>query len=365
VNWVRDRQDADVHVLGTSQRTGSGGREYTLSFIGLRRFDGRADTLRFTTSRTDTDAEARDALTRTLSLGLVAYAAATPLASHLSVGFTPSDGARPETPAEDPWNFWVFRVRASGSLEGESQQNEQGVNGGISASRVTKASKIDLGASGRYRRSAFVLDDSTEYVDVTHSWDTEGIAVWSLGPHWSAGVRGEVSSSTFYNRDLQIIAGPALEYSVFPYEESTRRVLTFQLSTAVAYDNYEVPTIFDRLSEVHPVHVLDVAFTQRQPWGNVRTSVSWWQYWHDLARHRVELFGGTEVRLFRGLSFNVFASFARVKDQLYLPKEDLSPEEILLQRRQLGTDHRYDVSVGFSYTFGSIYNNVVNPRIEN
>ena len=96
VNWVRDRQGADVHVLGTSQRTGSGGREYTLTFIGLGPFEGGADTLQFTTSRTDTDAEVRDALTRTLSLGLVAYAAATPLASHLSVGFTPSDGARPE-----------------------------------------------------------------------------------------------------------------------------------------------------------------------------------------------------------------------------------------------------------------------------
>src|SRR5512139_1491221 len=38
VNFVRDRKDADVHILITSQRTGSGGSEYTLKFIGLGGF---------------------------------------------------------------------------------------------------------------------------------------------------------------------------------------------------------------------------------------------------------------------------------------------------------------------------------------
>ena len=39
VNWVRDRQFADLHLLITSQGTG-GGAEHTLAFIGLRRFAG-------------------------------------------------------------------------------------------------------------------------------------------------------------------------------------------------------------------------------------------------------------------------------------------------------------------------------------
>src|SRR6266550_6244723 len=36
VNWVRDRQFAQMHVLVTAQQTG-GGQEYTLAFIGLER----------------------------------------------------------------------------------------------------------------------------------------------------------------------------------------------------------------------------------------------------------------------------------------------------------------------------------------
>src|SRR5947207_10729638 len=45
VNWVRDRQVADVHILVTTQQTGGGGREFTVTFLGLRAFAGLADTL--------------------------------------------------------------------------------------------------------------------------------------------------------------------------------------------------------------------------------------------------------------------------------------------------------------------------------
>ena len=60
VNWMRDRQDAQVHILGTSRRTGGGGREHTLAFIGLDDFAGRVDTLMYISSNTDTDTEIRD-----------------------------------------------------------------------------------------------------------------------------------------------------------------------------------------------------------------------------------------------------------------------------------------------------------------
>jgi hypothetical protein len=40
----------------------------------------------------------------------------------------------------------------------------------------------------------------------------------------------------------------------------------------------------------------------------------------------------------------------------------VSLEEVLLQRRQLETGYSYFFSVGLSYTFGSIFTNVVNPR---
>jgi hypothetical protein len=64
----------------------------------------------------------------------------------------------------------------------------------------------------------------------------------------------------------------------------------------------------------------------------------------------------------KGLQLNLFGSYGRVRDQLYLPREGATDEEVLLRLRQLQTSYRYFFSVGLSYTFGSLFNNIVNPR---
>ena len=49
-------------------------------------------------------------------------------------------------------------------------------------------------------------------------------------------------------------------------------------------------------------------------------------------------------------------------DQIALPKQGASAEEILLRIRQLETNYSYSVGMGFSYSFGSIFTSIVNPR---
>jgi len=51
-----------------------------------------------------------------------------------------------------------------------------------------------------------------------------------------------------------------------------------------------------------------------------------------------------------------------IHDQLSLPAGGATQEEILLHRQELETAYSYWGSMGISYTFGSIYNNIVNPR---
>ena len=87
------------------------------------------------------------------------------------------------------------------------------------------------------------------------------------------------------------------------------------------------------------------------------------QFLNDLSKNRVSVFGFTRIRIVRGLSFNLFASAARVRDQLFLPKGAATDEEVLLRQRQLQTDFTYSVSGGFTFRFGSIFNNVVNTRL--
>src|SRR5688572_22995017 len=54
VDYMRDRRDADVHILLTTQETGGGGTEYTIKFIGLARFNGIEQTLKHVSTATAT-----------------------------------------------------------------------------------------------------------------------------------------------------------------------------------------------------------------------------------------------------------------------------------------------------------------------
>jgi len=51
--------------------------------------------------------------------------------------------------------------------------------------------------------------------------------------------------------------------------------------------------------------------------------------------------------------------------QLNIPKTSASYEDILLKQKEIASDYSFWMSAGLSYTFGSIYNNVVNPRFNN
>lgn len=371
VSWVRDRADADVHILITSQRTGSGGEELTLGFIGLRSFAGQDASFRYVSRADDVWEERRDGLTRTLQLGLVGYAAATTAADRLSVVYREA----PLTSADavddfesDPWDYWVFRLNLRGSINGETSERFWSGNTGISASRVTEGHKLVLSARANGDRSEFDVADEAEGLDTTYvstrtSYGANAYSVWSLNPHWSTGVVAEVNRASTVNLALGVQGGPAIEYSVFPYAESTRRQLTILYTVGVVANRYVEETVYDKTSEVLPAHVLEIDLDVQQPWGSVHGSIDASQYLHDLAKHSLRLEGRLSLRVFRGLDFNIGADVARIKDQLYLPKEDLTAEEILLRVRARETNFRYGLNVGLSFRFGSKFNNVVNPRM--
>jgi hypothetical protein len=100
----------------------------------------------------------------------------------------------------------------------------------------------------------------------------------------------------------------------------------------------------------------------KQPWGNVSASLSWLNFLTDFSKNRLEFWSGVSLHLFRGFAVGFNASYSRIHDQISLPKSQATEEEILLGRKMLRTSFSYGLSVGVSYTFGSIYTNVVNPR---
>lgn len=365
VNWVRDRQDADVHLLITAQRTGGGGWNFALLYIGRRAFATMQDTLQFVSTNTDTGAEVRDGLTNAMEAGLVRYAARTPIRDGLEITYRRPEGGQPSTTAaNDPWKFWVFTTGFNGSVGGESRESGYSVRGSFSANRVSEGFKLEIGISGSYRYNRFELDDTTTFIDTREGFDVEILAAHSVGPHWSVGVLSEADRSTRTNQQFGFEGGPAIEFSLFPYDESTRKQVTVLYAVGVAAFDFEEETTLGKTQQTLGQQVLEISVRVQQPWGSIFAGVGGRQFLHDLATHRLDTRGGISLRVLRGLRFNVGGSFSRIKDQIFLPAAGLTDEEILVRRRQRETDFQFGLSSGFSIRWGSKFANVVNPRLE-
>jgi hypothetical protein len=366
VTHVRDRSDAEVHVLVTPQPTSAGGTEYTLAFLGQARFAGDTLTLRHTEEPGTSEDVRRQALARVVKLGLVRYVAQTPQGARLSVAYAAPEQTAAAAPAErDPWNHWTFQLRGDGFLNGEQTYTSRYLFGTVSASRTTEQWKLRLSMNASENYSRFEVDSVTEFTNTQTSRGLNGLLVRSLGPHISAGVTASASESSYFNQDLALRIAPAVEYNVYPYSESTRRQLTFRYSVGpVAYD-YDVETIFERTSETLVQQALSGNLVARQPWGSVNVTAEAASFLSNLRQNRLQIGGGVQLNLVRGLSLNVDGWYERLRDQLYLPAGEATEEEILLRRRQLATGFQYFASMGLSYTFGSRFRSVVNPRFPN
>lgn len=373
VNWVRDQRDADVHLLITSQRTGAGGGYYDLAFMGREEYAEESDTLHYISGYDATTDEIREGLAGIIKIGLMRYVGSTAVAEDIEIGMRREEEARTPgglpggpggmaTPEDDPWNFWVFNVNVSGGLSGESTQSSNRFRGSLSANRVTEEWKIRLSLSSSYNERSFDYEDYTT-TSIRRDHTFSGLLAKSLGPNWSVGLESSLRHSTFYNFDISGTVAPVLEYNVFPYSESSRRSLTFQYALEGGYSDYRTTTVYLEDEEALLRESLTVGLNLRQPWGTVHTSLDAAHYFHDLDLHHVTLFGLIDVRLARGLSLNVFGSVGRVKDRISVGYEDLTVDELLLRRRLLETDYEYSTSIGFRYTFGSVFNNIVNPRL--
>ncbi len=366
VNFVRDRNEAQVHILVTTQATASGGREYTITFIGKQEFESVNDTLKYVSKQADTDEMKRNGLSRLFKLGLIRYVSKTPLSDQIGVSFT-----MPLEPTSviDKWNSWVFNLETNLYLSGQHSSKFLNMYSTISAQRVTPDWKLNFSYNNSYNVSAYTFevtpDSEVTYYYYSRSNGFSTFAAKSLDDHWSAGFSTDIYTSTYSNTDLSLSIAPAIEYDLFPYSESTRRQLRFIYQLHVKNINYAERTIFDKTSELLVNEDLSVNLSLKEQWGTVSISLNGSNYLHDFSKYQLGIYGNVSLRLLEGLSLNVNGNFSKIRDQLALPRVGATDEDILLQRRELATQYRYWASIGFGYTFGSIFNNVVNPRFGN
>jgi hypothetical protein len=361
VNYVWDRQEADVHILITTQGTGSGGSEYTIAFIGQKDYEDLQNTLKFFSNRIETEDEIRKGLVQTLKLGLGPYVARTPMAQAISLLL--KQEVKP-TAVEDKWNFWVFNVSLWSDLSGEEQQKSTELSVNFSANRVTPASKLRMGLDIDYEKDRYDVNGGT-ITSISESRDFDGLYVKSISAHWSIGGWVSLSSSTYRNIDFSYSIHPAIEYNFFPYSQSTRRQLRALYKIGFGSYRYRDETIYEKTSENLWNESLSVTLELNEPWGTAELSLEGSHYFHDLNKNRLVLSAELSLRIYKGLSLNIEGRYSKIHDQLSLPREGATVEEILLRQRELASGYKKSIEFGLSYRFGSVFSNVVNPRFGN
>ena len=306
----------------------------------------------------DTEEIIRNGIVRILKMGLMTYVAKTPLTDNISITYKV---AAVPSAVVDKWDYWVFNIISNNTLNGEKLRKSLSVRSTVMADRVTPDWRISFYLNSNYSKDKYITVDRT-ISSIKRSQRFASTVVKSFGEHWGAGFFSSASSSIYSNNKLSINVAPAFEYNVYPYAESTRRELSFLYKVGYTGNNYNEETIFNKTYENLFNESLTATYIIKERWGSIRTMLIGSNYFHDFSKNNLRFHTGLSWRLFKGLSLDISGNYSRIHDQLTLPKKGATEEEVLLHIKQLATQYDYNFRIGFRYTFGSIYSNVVNPR---
>jgi len=364
VQFVRDQAQGDVHLFFLAQGTGSGGRRYDVDFIGKNDFESINYKLSFSTDSNMTGDDVRKRILEYIKLGLVRFWIEKGTLDGVSVS-VPSpqveeeEKAKPEV--EDPWNSWFFRLSANGWFNGQETNNSSNINLNASARRVTEKNKFFIRIGFNENKSTFSYNGD-DIVSINSGKSLYVNDVLSINDHWSYGFFGGLGTSTYSNYALYWNFKPALEYNFFKYDESANKQLVLSYSNGIRYNDYVERTVFIKDSEYLWEHSISFGGSVRQEWGDVNGEISFDQYLHDTTLNALNFNLRTNIRLFKGFNFNIGGGYSITRNQINISSGGASLEDILLQQQQLQSGYNYYFNVGISYSFGSIYNSIVNPR---
>jgi hypothetical protein len=361
VNYVRDTHEAQVYLLVTNQNAGGGGSQYTFTFQGQDEFKGMNDTLVYTSNPDETNSVIREKKTNLMKMGLMRYVARTPVFSEIEIR---NNSNLEQEEVVDRWNNWVFELRTSPFFSAEKSYNRFSFYNSINITKITPDIKFEIQLDQSYNKQKFIEDGvETEYIRSEKSIDN--LFVKSLGNHWSAGLKWEIKASTSENYKLNTEFMPSIEYDIYPYSEATHRQFRLLYSAGYQFSNYIDSSIFNKTKEGLFKHEIRAAYQVQEKWGSINISLTGSNYFRDFSKNKLELYGYMRLRIIKGLSLSINGGIAYINDQLNLSKGELTEAERLLRLKEQATNFSFRGGVSITYTFGSIYNNVVNPRFGN
>ncbi len=361
VEFVRDRNFADVHIQMVSEGNGSGGNTFHLDFFGQNDYREIQEKYSFSTGADSTQDEFRVLLLKYLKFGLMKFWMKNGLADKLQLNLDIPENKKTE---QDGWNNWVFNVGINGWLNGSSNGDYSNYTTYVSAKQIKEMNKFSF--SSRYNRGKQTYRYGNDIIVSNREFFNINLSeILGINDHWSYGVftRFDRSRYSNYKQAYELFAG--LEYSLFPYRESSKRRLVLSLQTGSIYNMYFERTIYNKTDEWLWRTKIDFNGNLVKKWGNIYAGIDYNTYLHDFDLNSMGFNMGTQIRLTKGLNFNINGYYAITHDQINIAGGDLTIEELLLAQKELQSGYQYFFNVGLNYSFGSIYNSIVNPRFDN
>lgn len=358
-NFVRDRLLSNIEIIVIEQDNSSGGKKITVSFIGRASFSGKEDVVTFSVLPSETADQIRNRLLNSIKIGLITFLKNTPAQDRISVNFEDVEAA--SSAVYDKWNYWVIEPGISGTAEGGSNNFTADIHAGGTINRITDQSKFLVAAGYDFGYNRYKLDGE-KIAGQWKSYDAVFFYVKSLNSHWSAGGLYGLEHNSFENIKLLHKAALALEFNIFPYEQNTRRQVRFIYQLGGTNFRYLDTTVFDKTKETRAYNRLSAITELNRSWGTVNLFVHGQFFLDKPEQHHAGGGAAIKLRLFKGLSFITSGEWYYIKDQVSLLKNNLDDNDYLLGAQQLPTNFNFTFECGITYTFGSIYNNVVNPR---
>ena len=372
VSYTLDALRAQVHVLVSSRRLDTGARTYIFDFIGREAFEGDRFTMDLLIDPQNTNLERNERIVKTLTAGLAVFltqngaAVTVQLPERLKADSTTNRNLKVDEGTSDHkkgfLSQWIYELNSSMNLDRESNRRTLDLRYGGGMNYITDQWRIRLTPSFFYQER-FVRSDDQNIAFIRRTNNVSSAIIKSLSAHWSAGVFLSWGQNTYANIRNSYSVAPAVEYSVFPYKDAITKEFTFAYRVGFSDNHYLEETIFFKLSERLVRQALDIRLNIRQRWGDARIELSGAALVNDPKKNRLNMDASVSMRVVKGLSFSLGGSYDVVNDQLSLPRGDATLEEILLGQRQLATNFQSGVNFGMRYTFGALYNNIVNTRL--
>ena len=361
VDFVNDPAVSDVHIIITKRISGSGGLVYSLMYTS-KTFENIGDfTLTCTTASSDTHEEERKIITDAITMGLMPFINQTKISSNIAIRYNEEEETQ-IVEIVDPWNSWIFRGDLTGSMDLEESRKSFRYSFNLRADKVTEEWKFrNMGRMSV--RAVKYLNDGESYLseNVTNYFTSS--LVKSLSPRWSVGGSFSYYSSNYMNLIHSFLLQPAIEYNIFPWDVSDRKVFTLAYYVGKDWRKYHEETIYGKFDESLWQQSLRIDLQLVKTWGEIEAGLHASNYLHDFSKNRITFDTELSVRIIRGLSVKFDFRAENIHDQIYLPKSEASLEDILMNRVKLPSTFDLYTGIGIRVQFGSIYNNVVNNRL--